>query len=215
MLRFLKITYITFLFFAASLFGEQTDERLNAGLLYKTGLKSFSEGNFAASSKYFSEFASRYSEEEIMQKIMPKVYYVLGCSYYNLRKMEEAVTAFDKYIAFAPEGKFVEDVLFRKANALRFLQKYEKAISVYKKLLTKFPKSKNKEEILFQTAVCYLAGDKFKEAAPILKNIVDKNQKGIVTDTSAAYLLRCYNLTGNYDEALNLLKKISKQISLF
>ena len=210
MIRFQKLFFIIILFSVFAFAQQKNEERMNAELLYKTGLKSFASGNYSASSKHFSEFISRYSEEEIMQNIMPKALYILGCSYYNTRKMDEVVETFNEYLKIDPEGKFKEDVLFRSANAYKFLLDYSKAISAYEELLKKFPKFNQKENVTFQIAVCFLAQEKYNEAIPILKNIVDTGQNKQTLDTSTAYLIKCLYLTEKYDDALKLVKTISK-----
>ncbi|MHA1575685.1 MAG: tetratricopeptide repeat protein [Alphaproteobacteria bacterium] len=210
MIRFQKLFFIIILFSNFAFAQQKNEERMNAKLLYKTGLKSFSTGNYSDSSKYFSEFISRYSEEEIMQEIMPKAFYILGCSYYNIRKMEEAVDAFNEYLKIDPDGKFKEDVLFRSANAYKFLLDYSKAISAYEDLLEKFPDFNQKESVNFQIAICFLAQEKYKKAIPVLKKIVETAKNKQILDTSTAYLIKCFYLTGKYDDALKLVKKISK-----
>ncbi len=207
MLRF-KLLIFAFLLFS---FAVQAEERLNAKQLYLTGIKSFSSGDYKKSAVCFTEFISRYSEEEMMQKAIPRITYFLACSFYNTRRMDRAVEEFNKYLKLAPKGKYRKDVLFRLASAYQSLKEPEKAVKTFQKLLSEFPNFKDKTDVEFQIAVCKLMQEKYSSAIPLLEKLSTQKTNPDIADSSLAYLIRCLYMNDKYDETLEKIKLAAKQ----
>ena len=202
--------FIIFLFFLFS-FAGYAEERLNAKQLYLTGIKSFSSGEYKESAICFSEFISRYSEEEMMQKAIPRITYFLACSLYNIRQMDRAIDEFNKYLKLAPEGKYREDVLFRLGSAYQSLRDPKKAVTTFQKLLTEFPKFKNRTDVNFQIAVCKLMQEEYEDAIPLLDALSKNNTHPEIADSALAYLIRCLYMNEKYEETFEKIKLAAKQ----
>ncbi len=203
--RFIIILFCLFSFAA------HAGERLNAKQLYQAGIKSFAASDYKKSAICFAEFISRYSEEEMMQKAIPRITYFLGCSFYNIREMGKAVDEFNNYLKLAPEGKYCEDVLFRLGNAHQSMREPQKAVSAFNRLLAEFPGFKNKTDVNFQIAVCKLMQEKYEDAIPLLDSLSKQKNNPDIADSAMAYLIRCLYMNGNDDETLEKIKLVAKQ----
>ena len=204
MFRFILL-FLIFLSISAT-----AEERLNAKQLYLTGIKSFSSADYKKSAACFAEFISRYSEEPMMQKAIPRITYFLACSLYNIGQMDRAIDEFNNYLKLAPEGKYREDVLFRLANAYQTVREIQKAEKTYERLLTEYPDFKNKTDVNFQLAICKLIGEKYKSAIPLLEKLAQQKNHPEIADSALAYLIRCLYMTAQYDAALDKIKLAAK-----
>ncbi|MCX7847165.1 MAG: tetratricopeptide repeat protein [bacterium] len=197
-----------FLVVAAALAQAAQEERLDAEALYARGLNALTAGDFEVAAQSFQEFATRYANEPAMTAVMPRVYYALGCAWYNLRKMEKAVEAFEEHLRRAPTSPQRAEVVFRMASAQQALGDYGRAVKLYNELLRGFPEFEQGPDARFQMAVCYMAMEDYTNAIPALLWVRSHPRARELAGAAEALLIRCYLQRGMYQVALSNLVRV-------
>lgn len=196
------------LLLSAAIAAAQSEERLDAETLYARALNAFTAGRFDTAAEFFGEFANRYANEPQMTGVMPRVYYALGSSLYNIRKMEQALAAFEEHLRRAPNSPHRAEVLFRMASAHQALGDYARAVTQYTNLLRTFPEFEQGVDARLQLALCYMALEQYTNAVPPLLWLRSHPTARQLAGAAEALLIRCYLQAGHYAHALSNVVRV-------
>jgi outer membrane protein assembly factor BamD (BamD/ComL family) len=133
--------------------------------LFQDALGRFAAAQYAEAVRGFKELADRFGAEPELAAQMEPVYYGLGCSYYNTGEYEQAIPAFEAYLAKYPAARFADEAMFRIGAARQTLQQYDQAIAAYQRLPGAHPRSPYAEDAAFQAGICKLLQSRFPDAA--------------------------------------------------
>ncbi len=105
--------------------------------VYSAVYNDYLMGNYDLAVAGFQDFLITYSDSEYSDNAS----YYLGVCYYQKKRYEPAIQAFNQVINLYPRGDKAAPSYYKKALALGDLQKHSEAIETLKKLVTIFPES--------------------------------------------------------------------------
>ncbi len=94
----------------------------------------YRQGNYEQAAKYLKGFSTK---DDIMQA---QANVLLGDSYVNIKKYDEAISAYDKALRLAAGNQQIAPaVLWKKANIFDAQKKYQDALNCYKQIKDSYP----------------------------------------------------------------------------
>ena len=94
----------------------------------------YRQGNYEQAAKYLKGFSTK---DDIMQA---QANVLLGDSYVNIKKYDEAISAYDKALRLAAGNQQITPaVLWKKANIFDAQKKYQDALNCYKQIKDSYP----------------------------------------------------------------------------
>lgn len=95
----------------------------------------YHQGKYEQAAKYLKEFSTK---DDVMQA---QADVLLGDSYVNLKKYDDALSAYDKALRIAAGNEQIAPaVLWKKANIYDAQKKYQDALNCYKQIKDGYPK---------------------------------------------------------------------------
>lgn len=175
-------------YFNASLYFDQLQDpkEQSSSLNYYQADKSFKEGEFQKA----IDFALRGLEQSVSEDVS-QLSKIIGESYFNLKKYDEALPYLKNYKGI--RGKW-EHVDFYQLGYIYFKQnKFELAISEFNRILE--GNDAVSQNAYHHLAQCYLALDKKSEALTAFKNASELNfDQDIKSDASLQYAKLSYDI---------------------
>jgi TolA-binding protein len=177
--------------------------------LYREGMGHFTEGNYTAAAKRFQELLDRFGTEQDFREAMEQVYYALGCSYFNSAEFESCIETFEAYIKRYPEAKFVDEALFRIAEAHQVGEAYEEGVEAYRRLLSEHPDSPYAEDAGYQVGLTYMIQSEYEKAADTFATFCDAYPRSELWAQAAVFRARALFEQDQMEEALAVLSSLS------
>lgn len=125
---------------------------------------------------------------------------------FDPQKAQQALTAYEKYLAALPQDAEAPAYLFKSAEIYRSLRNFPKAVEVYQSVYDKFPQSENAPKALFLMAFCYDEDMGNKEKAKSLYQDFLKKYPQHELANSAQFSLQNIDLTPE-----QIIKKFEQQ----
>ncbi len=145
--------------------------------------------------------------------------YKTALTMFQIRKYEDAIKLFDKFIKDHPESKYLDHILYLKAEAefsIVFNSErnpvFEKALEAYLRAVRQFPKSKFFDHALYKIAYIYDRMDYVLEARNLYQGGIKRNSRSMYNDARESGLATMLMKTGNYDEAYSAFNKFLKKV---
>ena len=173
--------------------------------LFQSGMSRFVSGNYEESVQFLEQLVKVFGKEPELRTQIDLAMYARACALYNLARYEDAIKAFEEYVAQYPDSKFADEALFRIASARQQLEEYEVAISAYKKLISSYPRSAFNEDALYQIGICNLIQDKSEAAAAAFKDFMDAFPESPLWGQAGAYRARALFDNLKAVEAIDLI----------
>ncbi len=106
--------------------------------------------------------------------IKERTYFILGQTYLDMKKYDQAITTFEKCIREYPESFFTSNCHFLIGVANFESQKFDKAIKHFEEFSQKFKKDDNFEFSLYYLAYSYFSLNDFPKAADLFERIAER-----------------------------------------
>lgn len=103
--------------------------------LYNAAYNDYLLGNYDLAIQAFRDYLERFKDSEMADDAM----YYIGVSYFDQKKHEQAVQAYDQLTELYPKGNKVATAQFKKAMALQVMQKATDAIAQLQSVYADFP----------------------------------------------------------------------------
>jgi len=178
--------------------------------LYVKGLTAFGSGDYGTAIQHFSEIAGHFGDEPSMKQAMEKVFYALGCSYYNAGSFAQAIETFETYARRYPEARFRDEALFRIGNAHQAEEDYNKAITSYRRLLSERPSSEFSEDAFFQIGICYMASDENEEALKTFTAFRQNAPRSPLADQAGMFQARLLFEADDLEQAIAVIADLHR-----
>ena len=144
--------------------------------------------------------------------------YKKALTMFQVRKYEESIKLFDKFIADFPESKYLDHILYLKAEA-EFASVFnsernpvfEKALEAYLRAVREYPKSSFFDHALYKIAYIYDRMNYVLEARNLYQGGIKKNKRSIYNNARESGLASMLMKTGSYDDAYKAFNKFLKK----
>ena len=179
--------------------------------LFQSGMSRFVAGDYANSVQFLEQLVKVFGAEPELRTQIDLAMYAHACALYNLARHEDAIKAFEAYLAQYPESKYADEALFRVGSAQQQLEQYEAAIAAYQKLRSTYPLSAYAEDALYQTGVCQLIGMQNALAAAAFQDFMNLYPASPLWGQAGAFCARALFDDGKGAEAIAMLEAIEKR----
>lgn len=141
-------------------------------------------------------------------------YYTQIMEPYDDSLYAQALTGFDAYLAKYPNGKYKQEILNFKANALYTLKREDEAIAVYR-ITLEGPNDAFTERAAQRSARYHYNRKEYEEALRYYTRLEQVAQSAANINTAVIGLMRCHFLLENYTNAADYARKVlaDKQIT--
>ncbi len=208
-----KITLIFVLTFAlsfSSVFGQNfqnpQDEFEHISKLYQNSY-------YDVTAQLFSDFVSSFP----LSPQVAKAQFMIGQSYFNLAKYEEARVEFLKVVNNYPDSKQASESWLMLSKTLKKLNRFQEAARTLEKIAIFFPQSESASESLFEASKIYEELEEYEKALKILEEVENRYSKSKFYFPSRIQKVSIYRNSGEFGKAhkeLDTLTKTAKGVEL-
>lgn len=141
-------------------------------------------------------------------------YYEQAMESYNKKEYEASVSDFDGYLNKYPDGKYKQEILNYKADALYILKREAEAVAIYKQTLER-PNDDFTEIATQRTAKFLYNAYEYEQALPYYTRLEQVSKSPEMTQLAELGLMRCHYVVENFANSAEYAKKVlgNKQIT--
>jgi TolA-binding protein len=145
--------------------------------------------------------------EKIPQASLDSITYEIGKNHYLEQNYKSAIADFTKYIQKFPDGIFIIDAYFYKAECDYSSAKTDDALNGYAFVISKNKNEFTERSLSRATNILYKKQD-YAKAADYYKQLEQVAENTKNRDNAIIGLMRCHYRLKNYEEAINYSNKV-------
>lgn len=175
--------------------------------------KLYKNGYYDVTAQLFSDFVNSFP----LSPQVANAQFMIGQSYFNLAKYEEARVEFLKVVNNYPDSKQASEAWLMLSKTLKKLNRYEEAARTLEKIAIFFPESESASESLFEASKLYEEIEDYEKALKVLEEVETRYSKSKFYFPSRIQKVSIYRNSGEFGKAhkeLNTLDKIAKGVEL-
>ncbi len=181
--------------------GRLTAETADGKALLKSGLESFSKGDYGKALLDFREVVLNPSNE----KYYDAAYYWMARSYMAQNDLKKAQTNLEFFIQNFPDSRFYPDAIYQKGRLLFMQKDYDNAIQALYSYIKQYPDKPFVPNSYFWIAEALFATGHFSDAQKLYSHIVAKYPSSYKVE-AARYKISLIDLKMHEEELLRLLR---------
>ncbi|HCY37528.1 MAG: hypothetical protein A2X42_02855 [Candidatus Margulisbacteria bacterium GWF2_38_17] len=198
-----NISLVTALLFNGNLLWSDRAQDIvsGAGILYHKAYQDYAEENYVSAIHYLNKI-KQASDRELQGKML----FLLGKSYANQKKPDNALKYFDK--AAKQEVPIKDAILYERAKIYSAKKNYIAARKAYTGIIEKFPQSPFIPKALFDLGELHFKNNQFANAEKEYTTLLQKYPNFIKNDTVFFNLAVICEKNQNYRKAYEHYQKI-------
>jgi TolA-binding protein len=143
----------------------------------------------------------------IPQASLDTMAYSIGKNHYMERDCKSVIADFEKYIQKFPDGIFISDANFYKADCEFSSGNVDSALVGYINVVNK-PKNQHTEQSLYYASIILHQKQKYEQAIVYFKLLEQQAENPKNNATAKVGLMRCYFQLKNYADAIDYANKV-------
>jgi tetratricopeptide (TPR) repeat protein len=160
------------------------------------------KGNVQAMQDYLATVGAA-----IPQASLDTMAYSIGKNHYMERDCKSVIADFEKYIQKFPDGIFISDANFYKADCEFSSGNVDSALVGYINVVNK-PKNQHTEQSLYYASIILHQKQKYEQAIVYFKLLEQQAENPKNNATAKVGLMRCYFQLKNYADAIDYANKV-------
>ncbi len=153
---------------------------------------NYYQEKWPAAAEYFLQVARQ--AQKSLDHYLASSFLGLGDSYYNMKKFENALDTYDKFIDLFPDHPQLDEAMYQKAIVYRRLGRFRDAEALFSRL-AEADDHVYREKSVYEQAVSLFQSKNFREAAQVFNEFLTKNPESELAPDAALKQADCwYNL---------------------
>ena len=169
------------------------------------------EGNFGQA---LTEFQKIQTSDPLIPIMFERARYSVGLSLFRLGRNQEALTAYQEFIADLPDSGFAPAAYFDMAVIYQNMKEYDKANRNYEEALLYAKNDMTKGAIQFGIGNNFFGADNYLLALKAYQKLIDLYPKDTNIPEAKFMLAECYWALKDYKNAQNAYNEILKDASM-
>lgn len=174
---------------------------------FRLARRLYENKNYAASSQEFQRFSVSYTNHTSL----PKAQLLLGESYFNLGKFDEAAPAYERFVNNYSTEQEIPLVLLRLGSCYYNIKEYKKAAVAYERLVNEHRSSEYAKAAQFNLALSYKSAGDLEAAEVAYTKYANNFAAGEEVLAALWEMLMIQKEKKDYAEVLKTLSKIQAE----